>query len=341
MNCGAKIVLFGKKNKKNDQIFSKILPFLFKYVSLHPENYKTMKKYCQILVMSALTWGTITQAVAQELDRAAVEHELAITAYNYAVGCEERGNYDEALVGLSHIPTGQLTQQQQAWADSLRTKCEAMAGHPMPSDEVALTESEQLAIDDQSLAFMEGIKSYKAGHFAIARQQFSEVIEMGIGPRPQVRTEAMFWRGQCQYQLEQWEACCQDLILFNDTKDQDTDPLCDVKAYYTMGYARMKQQKWHHARLNFERYLDREKDTASDLCAQGKSRYQECKQLEAGTTKQYQRPLKMTRIDPTAGEAVNIELLQMKQSTQMLREKDATARARVDWKDWHAPFIEE
>lgn len=283
----------------------------------------------------------IASAKAQEMDRSAIEHELAITAYNYAVGCDERNNYEEALVGLSHIPAGQLTQQQQAWADTLRMKCEAMTGHPMAQDEVALTASEQLSVDDQSAAFMQGISSYKQGNYAIAREQFTEVMEMGIGPRPQVSIEAIFWRGQCQYQLEQWEACCKDLILFNDTKNADTDKLCDTQAYYTMGYARMQQKKWHHARLNFERYLDHEQDKGSALYAEGKSRLQECKGLETGASTQYKKPLTMKKVDPTSGEAVGIEMQQMQQSTQLLREKDANARARIEWKDWHAPYIEE
>ena len=300
-----------------------------------------MKKYSQTAWIVALALGCITTANAQQLDRAAIEHELAVTAYNYAVGCEQRADYEEALVGLSHIPSGQLNSQQQAWADTLRMKCEAMAGHPMAEDVVALTQAELLSIDDQSELFMQGIKAYNEGSYAIAREAFTEVMEMGEGPRPQVVIEAMFWRGQCQYQLGQWEDCCKDLIRFNDTKNKATDPLCDAKAYYTMGYARMHAKKWHQARLNFERYLDHETDKGCALYAEGQGRYQECRRLEAGTSSQYKTPLSMTKITPTSGEARNIETMQMKQDTQKLREKDATARAQVEWKDWHAPYIEE
>lgn len=299
----------------------------------------TMNKLSQIILMSALAWGSILPCAAQQQDRAAIEHELAITAYNYAVGCEERQDYEEALEGLSHIPAGQLTPQQQGWADSLRMKCEAMTGHPMAATEIALTQSELSAVDDQSDAFIKAIHDYKQGNYAIAREMFTEVMEMGVGPRPQVSIEAIFWRGQCQYQLGEWEACCKDLILFNDTKDKATDPLCDAMAYYTMGYARMQQKKWHHARLNFERYLDHERDKASAFCADGRNRLKEAKALEAKTSTQY-KPLAMTLVQPTSGETLNIETLQMKQDTQMLREKDTSARIAVNLKDWHAPYIE-
>ena len=300
-----------------------------------------MRKVSQIIVMSALAMGYILPVAAQSQDREAIEHELAVTAYNYAVGCEERENYEEALVGLSHIPAGKLNSQQQAWADSLRMKCEAMTGHPMATTEIAMTESELLSVDDQSDTFLQGIRQYQQGYYAQARELFNEVLEMGVGPRPQVRIEAIFWRGQCQYQLSEWEACCKDLILFNDTKDGDTDAYCCAKAYYTMGYARMQQKKWHHARLNFERYLANEKDKKSPLYAAAEGRYQECKKLESKASTQYKQPLSMVKIEPTSGETSNIETLQMKQDTQMLREKDANARAKIDWKDWHAPYIEE
>lgn len=300
-----------------------------------------MKKPCQILVMAALMLGSITTTWAQQEDREAIEHELAITAYNYAVGCEERENYEEALVGLSHIPAGRLNRQQQAWADSLRMKCEAMTGHPMAAPEVELTASEQLSIDDQSDTFMQGIKQYEQGFYAMAKQLFTDVMEMGAGPRPQVRVEAIFWRGQCQYQLCNWEDCCKDLILFNDTKDANTDAMCDAKAYYTMGYARMQAKKWHQARLNFERYLDHETDKACATYPEGQSRYKECKALEAQKTTQYKTPLDMQKVLPISGETINIRTLQMKQDTQMLREKDTSARLASDLKDWHAPYIKE
>ena len=96
--------------------------------------------------MIALSSGTLMSAQAQ--DRAQIEHELAVTAYNYAVGCAERGKYNEALEGLTHIPGGRLNEQQLGWVDSLRTKCELMAGHPMPAHEIPLAESELIDIDD-------------------------------------------------------------------------------------------------------------------------------------------------------------------------------------------------
>lgn len=290
--------------------------------------------------MTTLAWGIITPTAAQTQDRDAIEHELAVTAYNYAVGCEERENYEEALMGLSHIPAGRLTQQQQAWADSLRMKCEAMTGHPMAAAEVALTESETMSVDDQSDTFIQGIRYYQASNYKAASELFTQVLEMGEGPRPQVYIEAIFWRGQCQYHLGDWEACCKDLILFNDTKNKGTDAMCDAMAYYTMGYARMQAKKWHHARLNFERYLDHETNKDSQTYAEGRRRHQECRQLEAKTSTQY-APLAMTKVMPTSGETVEIETAIMKQDTQMFREKAANAQAVTLWKDWHAPYIEE
>lgn len=300
-----------------------------------------MKKVSLILLLSALTLGPVTQLQAQQQDRSAIEHELAVTAYNYAVGCELRDNYDEALVGLSHIPAGQLTVQQQAWADTLRIKCEAMAGHPMAQTEVQLAEGELLAIDDQSDAFIQGIHYYKAANYYAAGQKFNEVIDMGEGPRPQVAIEAIFWRGQCLFQLQQWDACCQDLILFNDTKNSATAPLLDAMAYYTMGYARMHAKKWHQARLNFERYLDHETDKARTTYADGQQRLQECRRLENGSASTYRQPLDIARLEPTAGETIEIENAVMIRDTQTLRDKESNARARIALRDWHAPFIEE
>jgi len=301
-----------------------------------------MKKHILISLIAILTGGFSTQILAQNENRAAMEHELAITAYNYAVGCAERMKFEEALEGLGHIPAGQLNEKQQAWADSLRMKCEAMVGHPMAAYEVALAESEQLALDDQSDAFLRAIRLYQSGMYAQAIELLNEVIDMGVGPREQVCVEALFWRGQCDYQLDFWEDCCKDLILFNDTKNEGTDAQYDALAYYTMGYARMQQKKWRHARLNFERYLGREKSKSLSNYEDATSRYKECKQLEAKTAgATYRQPLEFTKIEPNTGETIAIVNSLKKVDVQKNKEQEANAAAVVQWRDWRAPYIEE
>lgn len=301
-----------------------------------------MKITIATTLMTAFLAGFISSAQAQTADRAAMEHELAITAYNYAVGCSERQKYEEALEGLGHIPAGQLNAQQQGWADSLRMKCEAMVGHPMAAPEVALAESEQLALDDQSEAFLRAIRHYEAGYYAQAAELFTEVIDMGIGPREQLCVEALFWRGQCQYQLEDWEQCCQDLIAFNDKKTAATDAQCDALAYYTMGYARMQQKKWHHARLNFERYVKREKNHNLETWKEGDSRLKECRQLEAKSPNAtYKQPLSAIKALPNSGETLAILSSQQRVDVQQGKEAQANAAAVVKWNDWKAPYIEE
>lgn len=301
----------------------------------------TMKKHILISLLVTLSTGFMAPAWAQN-DQSAMEHELAITAYNYAVGCAERLKFEEALEGLGHIPAGQLTARQQAWADSLRMKCEAMVGHPMAAYEVALAESELLALDDQSETFLRAIRHYQASSYAQAIELFNEVIDMGIGPREQVSVEALFWRGQCQYQLGFWEDCCKDLILFNDTKTAATEAQYDALAYYTMGYARMQQKKWHHARLNFERYLGRPASPSQTTYADGQSRLKECRQLEskaAGAS--YRQPLALDRIEPQSGEIIAIQQSLQKVDVQRGKERQANDAAVLQWRDWRAPYIEE
>lgn len=291
--------------------------------------------------MMALATGYFDTLEAQNADRAAMEHELAITAYNYAVGCAERQKYEEALEGLGHIPAGQLNEQQQAWADSLRMQCEAMVGHPMAAYEVELTQSEQLALDDQSEAFMRAIRQYESGFYAQAAEQLTEVIEMGVGPREQVCIEALFWRGQCQYQLEDWEQCCKDLIAFNDAKNAGTDATYDAMAYYTMGYARMQQKKWHHARLNFERYTKREKDHKLATWSDGEKRLKETQQLEQkGGNAPYDQNLAPIKPQTNCGEMLAIMSSQSKVDEQQVVERQANAVAVNQWRGWKAPYIE-
>lgn len=293
------------------------------------------------VLITAFSAASFFTVLAQRPDRAAIEHELAVTAYNYAVGCEIRENYEEALIGLSHIPTGQLNKQQQAWADSLRIKCEAMTGHPMAGNEIPLRQSELLSLDDQSNLFLQGVHHYDAGDYMQAGRCFNDIIEMGVGPRPQVLIEAYFWRGQCFYQLKQWEDCCKDLIRFNDYKTADTDPTLCAMAYYTMGYSRMQQRMWHHARINFSRYVDNEHDKTATTFPDGLQRLQECKNLEAGKAGASFAPLQMAKIEPTTGEIILVESQKMQQDTQIFREKQASATAVTTWRNWHAPYIEE
>lgn len=301
-----------------------------------------MKITIATTLMMALFLGFTNPVKAQDDDRSAIEHELAITAYNYAVGCAERQKYEEALLGLGHIPAGQLNAQQQSWADSLRMQCEAMVGHPMAGYEVELAESEQLALDDQSEAFLRAIRLYESSFYAQAAALFTEVIDMGVGPREQVCIEALFWRGQCQYQLEDWEQCCKDLIAFNDSKNERTDPMCFAMAYYTMGYARMQQKKWHHARLNFERYTKAEKNHKLAIWTEGENRLKECRQLESkGGNAPYDKNLVPVKPLPKSGETVAIMSSQSKADQQQIREQQANAVAVEQWKDWKAPYIEE
>ena len=277
-------------------------------------------KTTRLFILIALSSGTLLSAQAQ--DRAQIEHELAVTAYNYAVGCAERGKYNEALEGLTHIPGGRLNEQQLGWVDSLRTKCELMAGHPMPAHEIPLAESELIDIDDQSAAFIHGIQAYRKGEYATAKGFFTEAIDLDDGPREQVRIEACFWRGQCEYQLGNYAACCQDLISFNDVKNERTELQYYALAYYTMGYARMHEKKWRHSRINFERYLENQplKQLASYRDAE--NRLKECKALEARSTSSYKLPLKMATIDANIGEILAITESLRKVDQQKSKEEE-------------------
>ena len=295
-------------------------------------------KTTRFFILIALTKGAFMSAQAQ--DRAQIEKELAVTAYNYAVGCAERGKYDEALEGLTHIPGGRLNEQQLGWVDSLRTKCELMAGHPMPAHEIPLAESELIDIDDQSAAFIHGIQAYRKGEYATAKGLFTEAIDLDDGPREQVRIEAFFWRGQCEYQLGNYAACCQDLISFNDVKNERTEIQYYALAYYTMGYARMHEKKWRHSRINFERYLENQplKQLASYRDAE--NRLKECKALEARTTTSYKQPLNMTTIDANIGEIVAITESLRKVDQQKSKEEQEREAAIEKWRNWRPPYIQ-
>ena len=295
-------------------------------------------KTTRLFILIALSTGALFTAQAQ--DRAQIEHELAVTAYNYAVGCAERGKYNEALEGLTHIPGGRLNEQQLGWVDSLRTKCELMAGHPMPAHEIPLAESELIDIDDQSAAFIHGIQAYRKGEYAIAKGLFTEAIDLDDGPREQVRIEAFFWRGQCEYQLGNYAVCCQDLISFNDVKNERTEIQYYALAYYTMGYARMHEKKWRHSRINFERYLENQplKQLASYRDAE--NRLKECKALEARTTTSYKQPLNMTTIDANIGEIVAITESLRKVDQQKSKEEQEREAAIEKWRNWRPPYIQ-
>jgi|GEM_PF-4510610 len=295
-------------------------------------------KTTRLFILIALSSGTLLSAQAQ--DRAQIEHELAVTAYNYAVGCAERGKYNEALEGLTHIPGGRLNEQQLGWVDSLRTKCELMAGHPMPAHEIPLAESELIDIDDQSAAFIHGIQAYRKGEYATAKGFFTEAIDLDDGPREQVRIEAFFWRGQCEYQLGNYAACCLDLISFNDVKNERTELQYYALAYYTMGYARMHEKKWRHSRINFERYLENQplKQLASYRDAE--NRLKECKALEARSTSSYKLPLKMATIDANIGEILAITESLRKVDQQKSKEEEEREAAIEKWRNWRPPFIQ-
>jgi len=290
----------------------------------------------------SLTAATPMMAQRQPQDAAAMERELAITAYNYAAGCAERENYEEALEGLSHIPVNRLTPQQQGWADTLRMKCEAMVGHQMAQTEIPLQASEMMSLDDQSEAFLNGVRYYQADQYLKAVQCFDEVTEMSDGPKPQVGIEALYWKGQALYQLGAWEDCCKALIAFNDAKNEQTDSRCNIMAYYTMGYARMQAKKWHQARLNFERYLERETETQSATREDGASRLEETRRLEkSGGKGTYRQPLAPAKVEPTTGMTVELGSLLSKAYGEANKERQRMQSLKKELQNWVAPYIEE
>ena len=159
-------------------------------------------------------------------------------------------------------------------------------------------------------------------------------------PREQVRIEAFFWRGQCEYQLGNYAACCQDLISFNDVKNERTELQYYALAYYTMGYARMHEKKWRHSRINFERYLENQplKQLASYRDAE--NRLKECKALEARSTSSYKLPLKMATIDANIGEILAITKSLRKVDQQKSKEEEEREAAIEKWRNWRPPYIQ-
>lgn len=106
----------------------------------------------------------------------------------------------------------------------------------------------------QRILFQLGTQQVANGDLASAESYFTKAINLG-NLNKEVRAQAFFWRGECEYRDGQYTQADNDFrqfVALTDGNDADTYAL----ARYNLGYTAFKQQKFPTAVEWFEKYIN-------------------------------------------------------------------------------------
>ena len=105
----------------------------------------------------------------------------------------------------------------------------------------------------QRILFQLGTQQVANGDLTAAEAYFTKAIALG-NLNQEVRAQAFFWRGECEYregQYSQAENDFRQFVTLTDGQDADTYAL----SRYNLGYTAFKQQKFASATDWFEKYI--------------------------------------------------------------------------------------
>lgn len=113
----------------------------------------------------------------------------------------------------------------------------------------------------QRLLHQLGIQNYVNGKYEEAVQRFNECVNMGAVNVP-TQAEAYFWRGESRYHLADYKGAVADYQQFITINPRTVAADMMASAYYSQGYAYMKQQQYADAISAFNSFSTQPKGDA-------------------------------------------------------------------------------
>lgn len=128
------------------------------------------------------------------------------------------------------------------------------------TDGLATDAANQLLATKQYLRYQLGVDAFLQGKTDRARDRMTEVLQQPGTIRPDLTTEAYYWRAEANYRLHNYEACARDLEQYfaqPNVRRSANYP----SAPYLSGYAYFSMRQYSEAEKQFVRYIDQAQTT--------------------------------------------------------------------------------
>lgn len=128
------------------------------------------------------------------------------------------------------------------------------------TDGLASDAANQLLATKQYLRYQLGVDAFLQGKTDRARDRMTEVLQQPGTIRPDLTTEAYYWRAEANYRLHNYEACARDLEQYfaqPNVRRSANYP----SAPYLSGYAYFSMRRYSEAEKQFVRYIDQAQTT--------------------------------------------------------------------------------
>jgi len=126
----------------------------------------------------------------------------------------------------------------------------------------------------QRILFYLGSEQVVNSQFENAIQYFTAAINVG-NYNPQYRAEALYWRGESYYRLEDYKRAITDYSAFTSQTPDRSKPIYTL-AMYNLGYAYFKSFDFAKARSLFTQFIDLSKEKSGTLYADALNRLADC-----------------------------------------------------------------
>ncbi|PLW93464.1 MAG: hypothetical protein C0592_06000 [Marinilabiliales bacterium] len=105
----------------------------------------------------------------------------------------------------------------------------------------------------QKVNYYHGVEIYNSGHYRKAIKLFDVAITNNYNRV--VRSEALYWKGEAYYHLNQYDSAAANYKLFLNYPAAEVLPYYN-RAWYNMGYAQMQRKNYKSAQNSFKNYVD-------------------------------------------------------------------------------------
>ena len=132
----------------------------------------------------------------------------------------------------------------------------------------------QILTAKQRILFQMGTQSFANGAFTEACQYFDRSLELG-GYNPQTRADALYWRGESYYRLNDLTLAAQSLKQYlQQTRQRDNRMY--ALAHYTLGYIDFHKKNYAAAATYFSKYIELAHKEDEEVTADTYNRLADC-----------------------------------------------------------------
>ncbi|MCH5246020.1 MAG: tetratricopeptide repeat protein [Muribaculaceae bacterium] len=135
--------------------------------------------------------------------------------------------------------------------------------------------TEEILKAKQRVLFIQGTRQYSAGKVSTAMNSFK--ASDGLGDYDaEIKRQCKLWLGDCAYRMESYDEAADYYRQFIDSTPAGTDTETRLLAWYDLGYARMGQERYDDALIDFNRVIDGGNSVTTTMRADAYNRAGDC-----------------------------------------------------------------